>query len=334
MSTNTDTSTTTTTTSTTSTGGDPDGFDPDGDDFDFDGSSIKRKHQLGTIFLGLCFAATMVGIVALVALLADVLLEARGWLTLEFLTYPPSQIAENYVPSNYGELSTGPGGMYPMIIGSIYLIILTAIFTLFLGVGAAIYLEEYAPDSGLTRFIEANISNLAGVPSIVYGLLGLAVFVRAMQTGASLIAGALTLTLLILPIVIVQSQESLRAVPDSMRQASYGTGATKWQTIRNVVLPEAVPGIMTGIILSLSRAIGETAPILMVGAATTMFTPPDLTDPTGSFGAMPMQIYEWAKMPEAEFQHVAAAGIVVLLTILLLMNAIAILIRNKYDKRS
>ncbi|NGM69295.1 phosphate ABC transporter permease PstA [Natronolimnobius sp. AArcel1] len=303
------------------------------DEFEFDESAVKRKRQLGKVFLGLCFAATMVGVVALIALLYDVVSEAWGWLTWEFLTYPPSQVVEHYNPANYGDLPTGPGGMYPMIVGSIYLIILTAIFTLFLGVGAAIYLEEYAPDSLLTRFIEANISNLAGVPSIVYGLLGLAVFVRAMQTGASLIAGALTLTLLILPIVIVQSQESLRAVPDSMRQASYGAGATKWQTIRNVVLPEAVPGIMTGIILSLSRAIGETAPILMVGAATTLFAPPSLTDPSGPFGAMPMQIFEWAKLPEENFQHVAAAGIVVLLTLLLLMNAVAIYIRNKYDPR-
>ena len=303
-------------------------------DYEFDGSSIARKRLYGKVFLGLCIAAAMVGIVALIALLADVVYEAWGWLTWEFLTYPPSQIADHFVPENYGDLETGPAGMYPAIVGSIYLIVLTAVFTLFLGVGAAIYLEEYAPDNRITTFIEANITNLAGVPSIVYGLLGLAMFVRALQTGASLLAGALTLTLLILPIVIVQSQESLRAVPDSMRQASYGAGATKWQTIRNVVLPEAVPGIMTGIILSLSRAIGETAPILMVGAATSMFTPPDLTDPTGAFSAMPMQIFDWATLPDETFQHVAAAGIVVLLTVLLLMNAVAIYIRNKYDRRS
>ncbi len=302
-------------------------------EFEFDGSAIERKRLYGKVFLGLCIAASMVGIVALIALLVDVLTEAWGWLTWEFLTYPPSQIAEHFDPENYGSLDTGPAGMYPAIVGSIYLIVLTAVFTLFLGVGAAIYLEEYAPDTEMTRFIEANITNLAGVPSIVYGLLGLAMFVRALQTGASLLAGALTLTLLILPIVIVQSQESLRAVPDSMRQASYGAGATKWQTIRDVVLPEAVPGIMTGIILSLSRAIGETAPILMVGAATSMFTPPSLTDPTGAFSAMPMQIFDWARLPDETFQHVAAAGIVVLLTILLLMNAVAIYIRNKYDRR-
>ncbi|MXV62465.1 phosphate ABC transporter permease PstA [Natronorubrum sp. JWXQ-INN-674] len=307
--------------------------DTDTDSFDFDGSALRRKRLLGKAFVGACFAATMVGIVALIALLVDVVTEAWGWLTWEFLTYPPSRFVENYNPANYGALDTGPGGIYPALIGSIYLIVLTAIFTLFLGVGAAIYLEEYAPDTRLTTFIETNIANLAGVPSIVYGLLGLAMFVRALQTGSSLLAGALTLTLLILPIVIVSAQESLRAVPDSMRRASYGTGATKWQTIRNVVLPEAIPGIMTGIILSLSRAIGETAPILMVGAATSMFAPPRLTQPTDAFSAMPMQIFDWARLPEADFQHVAAAGIVVLLTILLLMNAVAILIRNKYNRR-
>ncbi|TYL39353.1 phosphate ABC transporter, permease protein PstA [Natronococcus pandeyae] len=303
-------------------------------EFDFSGSAIERKRLYGKLFLGLCISAAMVGIVALIALLADVLYEAWGWVTWEFLTYPPSQVPDHFIPGNYGDLDTGPAGIYPAIIGSIYLIVLTAIFTLFLGVGAAIYLEEYAPDTRLTQFIEANIANLAGVPSIVYGLLGLAMFVRALQTGASLIAGALTLTLLILPIVIVASQEALKAVPDSMRQASYGTGATKWQTIRNVVLPEAIPGIMTGIILSLSRAIGETAPILMVGAAASMFTPPQLTDPTGAFSAMPTTIFDWITLPDEAFQHVAAAGIVVLLTILLLMNATAILIRNKYDRRA
>ncbi|MCU4925535.1 phosphate ABC transporter permease PstA [Halobacteria archaeon AArc-dxtr1] len=304
------------------------------DGFAVDDASIRRMRLYGRIFLGLCIAATMVGIVALVALVYDVVAEAWGWLTWEFLTHPPSYLVEHYNPSNYGDLPTGPGGIYPALVGSIYLIVLTAIFTLVLGVGAAIYLEEYAAETRFTQFIEANIANLAGVPSIVYGLLGLALFVRAIGAGASLLAGALTLTLLILPIVIVQTQESLRAVPDSMRRASYGAGATKWQTIRNVVLPEAIPGVMTGIILSLSRAIGETAPIIMVGAATSMFAPPSITDPTGSFAAMPMQIFEWAKAPEGDFQHVAAAGIIVLLSVLLLMNATAIYIRNKYDRRA
>ncbi len=288
--------------------------------------NIERKRRIGRLFVAVCFASTLVGIVALVALIADVLYESWGWVTWEFLTYPPSQVIENFLPTGRG------AGMYPAIVGSIFLIALTAVFTVFLGVGAAVYLEEYAAETKLKSFIEANIANLAGVPSIVYGLLGLAIFVRGIQLGASLIAGALTLTLLILPIVIVATQEALRAVPDSQRRAAYGVGATEWQVIRDVVLPRALPGIMTGTILSLSRAIGETAPILMVGAATSLFVAPDsLTSP---FSAMPMMIFEWATLPEAEFQHVAAAGIVVLLSILLLMNAVAIFIRNKYDPRS
>ncbi|MEY7847727.1 phosphate ABC transporter permease PstA [Natrarchaeobius sp. A-rgal3] len=288
--------------------------------------NIARKRLIGRVFVAICFVSTLVGIVALVALIADVLYESWGWVTWEFLTYPPSQVIENFQPGGRG------AGIYPAIVGSIFLIALTAVFTVFLGVGAAVYLEEYAAENRLKSFIEANIANLAGVPSIVYGLLGLAIFVRGMQLGSSLIAGALTLTLLILPIVIVSTQEALRAVPDSQRQAAYGVGATQWQVIRDVVLPRALPGIMTGTILSLSRAIGETAPILMIGAATSLFVAPDgLTSP---FSAMPMMIFEWATLPEAEFQHVAAAGIVVLLTILLLMNAVAIFIRNRYDPRS
>ncbi len=286
---------------------------------------VDRKRRIGRVFVAICFASTLVGIVALVALIADVLYESWGWLSIEFLTYPPSRFAENYLPGGRG------AGIYPALVGSIFLIVLTAIFTMFLGVGAAIYLEEYAPDTRLTAFIEANIANLAGVPSIVYGLLGLAIFVRAIGFGSSLIAGSLTLTLLILPIVIVSSQEALAAVPDTQRQAAYGMGATQWEVIRDIVLPRALPGIMTGTILSLSRAIGETAPILMVGAATSMFTAPYSL--TGPFSAMPMQIFDWARLPQAEFQNVAAAGIVVLLTVLLLMNAVAIYIRNRYDPR-
>jgi phosphate transport system permease protein len=287
---------------------------------------IERKRTIGRVFVGVCLGSAMVGVAALVLLLADVIIEAWGWLTWDFLLYPPTQSPDNFLGGIRG------AGIYPAIVGSIFLIALTAVFTLFLGVGAAIYLEEYAPDNRLTSFIEANIANLAGVPSIVYGLLGLAIFVRGAQLGAVLLAGALTLTLLILPIVIVSTQEALRAVPDSQRNAAYGIGATQWQVTRDVVLPRALPGIMTGTILSLSRAIGETAPLIMVGAATTMLTAPDgLLSP---FSAMPMQIFDWAARPQTEFHHAAAAGIVVLLTILLLMNLSAILIRNKYDPRS
>ena len=285
---------------------------------------LGRKRLVGRVFVAICFASTLVGVVALLVLLADVVYESWGWVTWEFLTYPPSRFIENYLPGGRG------AGIFPALVGSIFLIALTALFTIFLGVGAAIYLEEYAPDTRLTRFIEANIANLAGVPSIVYGLLGLAIFVRAMALGSSLLAGALTLTLLILPIVIISTQEALRAVPDSQRHAAYGVGATRWEVIRDVVLPAAVPGIMTGTILSLSRAIGETAPILMVGAATSMFTAPYSL--TGPFSAMPMQIFDWARLPQAEFQHVAAAGIVVLLAILLGMNATAIYIRYRFER--
>lgn len=285
-------------------------------------STLAKKRRYGRIFVALCLASTLFGVAALALLIIDLIVESWGWVSWTFLTHPPSWFPENY-------LGGRGAGIYPALIGSIFLIALTALFTIFLGVGAAIYLEEYAPDNRTTRFIEANISNLAGVPSIVYGLLGLALFVQAAGMGSVLLAGALTLTLLILPIVIVSSQEAIRAVPDSRRRAAYGVGATKWEVTRDIVLPAAIPGIMTGTILSLSRAIGETAPILMVGAATTMFVPPSsLFDP---FAAMPMQIFEWASQPQPEFQHIAAAGSVVLLAVLLVMNLTAIYIRNRYE---
>jgi phosphate transport system permease protein len=197
-------------------------------------------------------------------------------------------------------------------------------------VGAAVYLEEYSKKTRFTRIIEINISNLAGVPSIVYGILGLAFFVRGLMLGRSLLAGALTLALLILPIIIISSQEAIRAVPGSIREASYALGATKWQTIRNHVLPAALPGILTGNILALSRAIGEAAPLIMIGALTFVaFTPQSPLDP---FTALPIQIFNWASRPKTEFQSLAAAGILVLLFLLLAMNAAAIIIRNKYQR--
>ncbi|RZN63351.1 MAG: phosphate ABC transporter permease PstA [Methanonatronarchaeia archaeon] len=272
----------------------------------------------GQVFAAVCLLATLVGVVALFILLADVLRSGWGWLSIDFITGLPSILPEE-------------AGIYPALIGSIYLIILTAVFTLPIGVGTAIYLEEYAKDGKLKKIIETNISNLAGVPSIVYGLLGLALFVRILQMGSSLIAGALTLTLLILPIVIVSSQEALKSVPNSLRRASYGLGATKWETIRNVVLPKALPGIMTGTILSLSRAVGETAPLIMIGAATSMFTTPDGL--FSQFSALPLQIYGWIQEPQAAFQNeIAAAGIILLLAILLTMNSIAVYIRNRYER--
>jgi len=222
-------------------------------------------------------------------------------------------------------------GIHPALIGSLYLMTVVTFVAFPVGVGAAIYLEEYAPDNRWTRFLEVNISNLAGVPSVVYGLLGVGVFVRygGLRLGA-VVAGGFTLALLVLPIVIIASQEAIRGVPDSLRQASYGMGATRWQTIRNVVLPRALPGILTGTILSLGRAVGETAPLLMVGLAAVGGVPDSLA---GQGTAMPLQVFAWALDARDLFRtHVAAAGAMTLLAVLLAMNAAAIIIRNKYQR--
>ncbi|MEQ5996708.1 phosphate ABC transporter permease PstA, partial [Staphylococcus saccharolyticus] len=217
------------------------------------------------------------------------------------------------------------------LVGTIWLILSIIPITIILGIGTAIYLEEYARDNVFTQIVKVSISNLAGVPSIVFGLLGYTLFVGAAGMGNSVLAAALTMSLLILPVIIVSSQEAIRAVPGSVREASYGLGANKWQTIRRVVLPAALPGILTGFILSLSRALGETAPLVVIGVPTILLaTPNSILD---QFSALPTQIYAWAKMPQAEFQNVASAGIIVLLVILLLMNAVAILLRNKFSKK-
>jgi phosphate transport system permease protein len=198
-------------------------------------------------------------------------------------------------------------------------------------VGTAIYLEEYAKDNWITNFIKVNISNLAGVPSIVFGLLGLTVFVRALALGTSVLAAGLTMSLLVLPVIIVASQEAIRAVPNQLREASFGLGATKWQTIVRIVLPAAIPGILTGAILALSRAIGETAPLVVLGMPLFLaFLPRTVLD---SMTVLPLQIYNWTSRPQVEFHALAAAGIIVLLFMLIVMNSIAVLIRNKFQKR-
>jgi len=249
---------------------------------------------------------------------------------------PPTWLDWGYLTAAHSQVAAD-AGIYPALVGSVLMMIVVALVAFPLGVGAALYLEEYAPNSGLAgsvaTFIEVNIGNLAGVPSVVYGLLGLAVFIRfvGMDTGI-VVVGGLTLALLILPIVIISAREAIRSVPDSDRQASYGMGATRWQTIRRVVLPQAFPGILTGSILAFGRAIGETAPLLMIGAAATVFEAPDgLYD---AFSAMPRQIYSWVSYPQDAFQYgVMAAGVVTLLVVLLAMNATAIVIRNRYQKR-
>jgi phosphate transport system permease protein len=222
--------------------------------------------------------------------------------------------------------------MNSAIWGSIWIVIGSAVFSFFVGVGTAIYLEEYAPRNGITRFIQTNISNLAGVPSIVYGLLGLVSFVEWLNLGRSISAGALTMGLLILPVVVISSQEAIRAVPLGLRQASYGLGATKWQTVRSHVLPTAMPGILTGMILSMSRAIGETAPLLVVGASSLVLSRPD--GPGSTYTAMPVQIYNWSARPQKEFEHLAAASIIVLMIVLLTMNASAIILRQRLSSRN
>ena len=250
----------------------------------------------------------------LLCLLADIVIDGFPRLTWQFLTGFPSRFAEK-------------AGAAPAIVGSIYLIVLTGIIALPMGVGAAIYLEEYAPDNKLTRFIELNIANLAGVPSIIFGLLGLQIFVRWAGLGRSLLAGAFTMAILVLPIIVLASREALRTVPPSVRDASLALGATKWQTTWAQVLPIASPGILTGCILAFSRALGETAPLVTLGALTYVpFLP---TGPFSAFTALPIQAFNWTSRPQAAFQHNAAAAILILLVILLTLNSAAIWLRNR-----
>lgn len=244
----------------------------------------------------------------------------RSWLTLDFLVSPQSSDPQF-------------AGVRTAIFGSLWVIAITILFSLPLGVGAAIYLEEYARDNWFNRLIETNINNLAGVPSIIYGMLGLAIFVRALDfitQGRTIISAGLTLGLLILPLIIINAREAVRAVPASLRQAAYGLGATQWQTIWSHVLPNALPGIMTGTILAISRAIGETAPLVVIGASTFIVMDPD--SPFSKFTTLPIQIYQWTSRPQAEFRHIAAAAIIVLLILLLTLNATAVLIRNRFSR--
>jgi phosphate transport system permease protein len=279
---------------------------------------LARRGGIGTAFHVVFLAATLVGLVFLVILLVDIWRDGAAHLSGEFLRNSPSRLASR-------------AGIWPALVGSVWLMLLTALIAFPLGVGTAIWLEEYAPNNRLTSIVETNIANLAGVPSIVYGILGLAVFVRGLALGRSVTAGALTLALLILPVVIIAAQEAIKAVPNSMRLGSYALGATRWETIRHHVLPHAMPGILTGTILALSRAVGEAAPLLLVGAVGfVQFAPRGLND---AFTVIPIQIFNWTSRPQADFHGLAAAASIVLLVLLLAMNAVAILLRNRYAKR-
>lgn len=279
----------------------------------------RARRIKGRVFAVLCAAATLVGVVALAVLLFDVIVDGAGRLSFEFLNSFASRFPER-------------AGVKAALAGSVWILGLTVMIAFPLSVAAAIYLEEYAARNWVTKAIQINIANLAGVPSIVYGILGLALFVRALGLGRSVISGALTLSLLIMPVIIIASQEAIRAVPSTIREAAYGLGATRWQVVRRQVLPMAMPGILTGTILALSRAVGETAPLIMVGAVGFVaFTPQSLTD---SFTVLPLQIYNWVSRPQDEFRELAAAGIIVLLTLLLTMNAVAIVLRNRFQSRT
>ncbi len=285
---------------------------------DFDPRLHFRK-QVGVLIYFALLAAVLVGIVGLIILLVQVLVEGVPWLSWGFVDNFPSRHPEQ-------------AGLRSALFGTIWIIGMTALFTVPIGVGAAVYLEEYAPKNRLTSLIEINISNLAGVPSIVYGLLGLALFVQWMALGRSILAGALTMTLLVLPIVILAAREAIRAVPDSYRQAAYAMGSTQWQVERLVVLPAALPGILTGVILALSRAVGEAAPMIAISALVFLTFSP--TDPLDRFTVMPIQIFNWVSRPQEDFRGLAAAGIIILLIILLSMNSIAVYLRNRYQVRS
>jgi phosphate transport system permease protein len=282
-----------------------------------DAGAARRRHR-DRVFRIVALAALCGALGVLAALLAAVF--AGGWerLSWDFITSYPSRRAS-------------AAGIYPALVGSIYVIALTGAIALPIGVGAALYLEEYGRGTRLERLIEINIANLAAVPSIIYGLLGLGLFVRAFAMERSLLAGACTLALLVLPVVILSTREALRAVPKSLREGSYALGATKWQTIWHQVLPVSFPGILTGLILALSRAIGETAPLITIGALTYVpFAPDSLWSP---FTVLPIQVFNWVSRPQTEFVQNAAAGIIVLLALLLSMNAVAIWLRDRLQKQ-
>lgn len=278
---------------------------------------LPQRRRRGLVFGGIFFVATIFGLVVLLVLLVDVVVTGAEWLDLAFISNFPSRRPED-------------AGIKSAIVGSLWMIGLTAVISVPIGVASAIYLEEYSPRGWFFKIIQININNLAGVPSVIYGILGLALFVRFFALERSLLAGAMTMALLILPIIIISSQEALRAVPQGVRESAFALGATRWQVIWSHLLPIAAPGIMTGVILALSRAIGETAPLIMIGALTFIaFLPESVMDP---FTVLPIQIFNWTARPQAEFQGLAAAGIIILLIVLFMMNLSAILLRNYFEK--
>jgi phosphate transport system permease protein len=285
------------------------------------GSTKRKKVRKAsdTIIYILSLIGIIIGLVSLVVLLYDSFVDGLPWLSFQFLTSFPSRFPNQ-------------AGLLAALSGSLWVIGFTALISFPLGIGAALYLEEYAPQNKFTSFIQLNIANLAGVPSIVYGILGLGLFVRALALGRSVLAGALTMSLLILPVIIIASREAIRSIPNSHREGAYALGASQWLVTRRIVLSEAFPGILTGTILALSRAIGESAPMIAIAALVYVrFVP---SGPLDRFTVLPIQIFNWMSLPQNDFRGLAAAGILVLLAVLLTMNSIAIFIRNRYQRRA
>lgn len=280
-------------------------------------SNLAWRHRKAAVFKYFCIAVTGFAVMILAVLIYEVSTLGLPWLDAQFLSSFPSRFPEK-------------AGIKSALAGTLWLVSLTAAIAIPIGVLAAVYLEEYAKPTRLTEFININIANLAGVPSIVYGILGLAIFVRFFALERSVISGALTMGLLILPVIIIASREAIKAVPGSLRQAAFAVGATRWQVVRAHVLPSALPGILTGVILAISRAIGETAPLIMIGALTYVAFVPE--GPMDEFTALPIQIFNWTSRPQEEFHELASAGIVVLLVVLLVMNALAVYIRYRGSK--
>lgn len=281
-------------------------------------NSIQKNRLKDQLFKFWGIGCTLIGLVLLVIFIGGILIDGLSRIDWAFITDLPSRKAEK-------------SGIWTPLMGSVWVLILTALISFPVSVAAGVYLEEYAKKNRLSALLEINISNLAGVPSIIYGLLGLEVFVRIMDLGASVLAGALTLSLLILPIIIVATREAIKAVPSSIRDASYALGASKWQTIWNQVLPASSGGILTGVILALSRAVGETAPLIVIGAlAYVPFAP---QGPLDQFSVLPIQIFNWISRPQQGFIDNAAAAIIILLLITFIMNGIAVYFRNKWQKK-
>lgn len=278
---------------------------------------LKKRHQISAAFKLFCLSVTCLAVAILGILILEVTLLGLPWLNFDFLTRFPSRFPEK-------------AGILAGLAGTLWLVTLTAAIAIPIGVLAAVYLEEYAKPGRVSTFITINIANLAGVPSIVYGIIGLAIFVRFFGLDRRVLAGAMTMSLLILPVIIIASREAIKAVPSSLRQVAFALGATRWQVTRDHVLPQAMPGILTGVILALSRAIGETAPLIMIGALTYIAFVPE--GPMDEFTALPIQIYNWTSRPQEAFHELASAGIIVLLLVLLIMNATAVWIRYRGSK--